>query len=245
MMVPPSQVVPGVVCALASLPVDDSVEEAGTEQPPAKRSWVSRHKAITAAAAVLVVVGSAGGAVAAASSHGDEAACQKAVTELMDRARTGSEVSASGKPAACDGLDEATLNRIATSVAGKAFDDALSELSNSLSPAAPTESEISDAPAYIATTSDFKIALKIKSKACFGDAGCNVTYEPELTIVGAQVDQDGCSYEITYEVRGGEDGPAIDTIELDSGQYQQTEGIAQTARQSSKLTAVITDVETR
>lgn len=151
----------------------------------------------------------------------------------MDKASAGDDLSGAAKPAACIGLDQATLNRIMVDVTGKAFDDALADLGKSLAPAVPTESETPEAPSYAATRSDFEIALKIKSKDCFGDAGCTVTYEPELTIVGAQVDQDGGSYEITYEVRGGEDGPSIDTIELDSGQYQQTEGIAQTARQSS------------
>lgn len=34
----------------------------------------------------------------------------------------------------------------------------------------------------------------------------------------------------------------IDTIEVDAGEYQQTEGLAQTATKSTRLTAVITDV---
>jgi hypothetical protein len=108
---------------------------------------------------------------------------------------------------------------------------------------AAANSSAASAPTYTPTVKDFKIALKVKSKDCFGSAGCNVTYQPELTIVGAQVDENG-SYEITYEVRGGEDGAAVDTLEVDAGQYQADEGIAQTARSSSKLTAVITDVET-
>jgi hypothetical protein len=44
-------------------------------------------------------------------------------------------------------------------------------------------------------------------------------------------------------LRSGEDGASIDTIGVDGGQYQANEGIAQTASQSSKLTAVITDVQ--
>lgn len=111
-------------------------------------------------------------------------------------------------------------------------------------PAAPEVSETTP-PAvedYTPTVKDFAIALKIKSKECFGSAGCNVTYEPKLTIVGPKVDEDG-TYEITFEVRGGDDGAAIDTIEVDGGQYSASEGLAQTARQSSKLTAVITEME--
>jgi hypothetical protein len=45
------------------------------------------------------------------------------------------------------------------------------------------ETSTPDAPAYTPTTKDFKIALKVKSKDCFGSAGCNVVYELELTIV--------------------------------------------------------------
>ena len=136
------------------------------------------------------------------------------------------------------------------SVIGTAFADAFGTDTTTAATASPdsvgvpAESLPPDPPAYEAVASDFSITLKVKSRDCFGDAGCNVTYVPVLTIVGSQVDQDAGSYSITYEVRGGTDGAEVDTIDVASGRYDQSEGFAQTARASSKLTAVITDVET-
>jgi hypothetical protein len=218
---------------------------------PPKRSWIVRHKVLTAVGAVLGLLAVAGGITLAASSgQGNEAACQKALTALMDKARAGDDLSSASQPTACKGIDEAALNRIANVVAGEAFTDVFKNFG--ATPTAtgvpddvgvPVESLPPTPPAYTATASDFTITLKVKARDCFGDAGCNVTYEPQLTIVGAQVDQDG-SYSITYEVRGGTDGAQVDTLEVDGGQYTSSEGFAQTARASSKLTAVITDVET-
>lgn len=99
-------------------------------------------------------------------------------------------------------------------------------------------------PTYTPTAADFKITLKVKSKDCFGSAGCNVVYEPQLTIVGGEVDQNG-TYEITYEVRGGQDGSSIDTLDVSGGQYSASENLVQTAGQAVKLTAVITEVSVR
>lgn len=213
-------------------------------EAPKKRSWFARHKIQTGVMAAGVLIAGAGVAVLATSPQGDEAACQKALTALVEQTRSGGGGDPS-KPAACEGLDDAALNRIATAVAGKAFADAFKDFGSTSARVATAEptTDAPSQPAYTPTVKDFTIALKVKSLECFGDAGCNVTYEPKLTIVGPQVDEQG-SYEITYEVRGGEDGATIDTIDVEAGQYTASEGIAQTARRSSKLTAVITDVET-
>jgi hypothetical protein len=217
---------------------------------PGKRSWLARHKAATIAAAAVVALGAAGTAVALTSNHPSEAACQDAIQKAAKTSGDPSEADKASIRSACAGLDDAALNRITRSVIGTAFADAFGTDTTTAATASPdsvgvpTESLPPDPPAYEAVASDFSITLKVKSRDCFGDAGCNVTYVPVLTIVGSQVDQDAGSYSITYEVRGGTDGAEVDTIDVDSGKYDQSEGFAQTARASSKLTAVITDVET-
>lgn len=110
--------------------------------------------------------------------------------------------------------------------------------------AASTTAEPATSSAYaVPTKSDFRITLKILSKDCFGDAGCNVTYRPQLAqIAGGELDPT-TTYDITYEVRGGDDGAQVDTLELTGGQYQSGEGVASTASAGVKLTAVITSVD--
>ncbi|SBT40647.1 hypothetical protein [Micromonospora auratinigra] len=94
-----------------------------------------------------------------------------------------------------------------------------------------------DAP----TKSDFKLKVKILSKACFGSAGCNVTYRINVTYTGAGLDPSR-TYEVTYQVKGAED-PIINTFEVtgDSASVQQEE-MASTRRSGDKLTAVVTEV---
>ena len=232
-------------------PVQGPAEPVPAQPPADRRSWVTRHKAVAIAAAIVVVLGGAGTAVALTSDRGgNEAACQAAIQKAVKASGDPSEADKASIRRACAGLDEAALNRITGSVIGTAFADAFGGDTPPAATAPPSEAGVApeslppDPPAYEAVASDFSIALKVKSRDCFGDAGCNVTFVPEVTVVGSQVDQTAGSYSITYEVRGGTDGAAVATIDLDAGRYDQTEGFAQTARASSKLTAVITDVET-
>ena len=92
------------------------------------------------------------------------------------------------------------------------------------------------------TKRDFRITLKILTKDCFGDAGCNLTYRPQLTNL-SWVDFDpSITYDVTYEVRGGQDGAQLDTLQVTGSQYQSSEGAASTATSAAKLTAVIISV---
>ncbi len=92
--------------------------------------------------------------------------------------------------------------------------------------------------------SDFEIKLKTKSKNCFGSAGCNLTLEPDLTLLvdSSEIDPDA-TYEITYEIHGGDSGPVIETAEL-SGQTSLnfTPSLIQTASSGTKVSVEITDV---
>ncbi|RZU75494.1 hypothetical protein EV384_4038 [Micromonospora kangleipakensis] len=108
--------------------------------------------------------------------------------------------------------------------------------------AAPTTAAAPTVAAYdTPTKKDFKLAVKILRKKCFGSAGCNLTYRIDVTYTGSGLDPSK-TYEVTYEVRGGED-PMVNTFEVtgDTASVQQEED-GGTKRSGDKLTAVVTDV---
>ncbi|MFE0472504.1 hypothetical protein ACFW2V_12910 [Streptomyces sp. NPDC058947] len=114
----------------------------------------------------------------------------------------------------------------------------------------PEETEEAESEYYneSPSASDFELSLKTTRKACFGSAGCNVTVEPELTYNAAFPPEPDVTVSLTYEVRGGNDGPTIETIELtadgDSLNYSSPSTLVRTASGSVKVTAKITDVST-
>ncbi|MEU0167726.1 hypothetical protein ABZ214_20015 [Streptomyces iakyrus] len=91
---------------------------------------------------------------------------------------------------------------------------------------------------------DFTIKLRTTERQCFGSAGCNMTVEPRLSYLGLTEDIDpDAVYEITYEIRGGESGPVIETAELsDRTSLNFTPTVLSTASASSKVSVEITDV---
>jgi hypothetical protein len=103
-------------------------------------------------------------------------------------------------------------------------------------------------PTYEEVDADsFTIELRTTERQCFGSAGCNMTVEPELTFLGdsENVDPDAV-YEITYEIRGDESGPVIETAELsDQTSLNYTPSLISTASASKKVSVKITDVVTR
>jgi hypothetical protein len=102
---------------------------------------------------------------------------------------------------------------------------------------------IAETPAEMPKPADFKIKVKIKKKECFGSAGCNLTYQIAPDYVG-DVDISSGSYEVTYRVLGGEDGPQINTFTLDSGtaSFDQEESIS-TPSSATSLRAEATAVD--
>ncbi|MEV4864269.1 hypothetical protein [Streptomyces ossamyceticus] len=94
------------------------------------------------------------------------------------------------------------------------------------------------------TPADFTMELRTTERQCFGSAGCNVTVEPVLSYVGEWngVDPDAV-YSITYEVRGDESGPVIETAELsDETTLNYTPTSISTVSSSKKVSVEITDV---
>jgi hypothetical protein len=95
------------------------------------------------------------------------------------------------------------------------------------------------APAYpTPTPRDFELTVKVLEKQNFGSAGSNITYRIEA---GWSKTFDPAK---TYEVRGGEDGPAINTLTVTGDEYQrESEEYISTATVGQKLTARVTDVD--
>src|SRR4029077_14516090 len=80
----------------------------------------------------------------------------------------------------------------------------------------PVEDTPTEDPIVQLTPADMAPTLKIKSKECFGEAVCVISYEIRITLLTYN---DTGSYEISTLVTGGQDGPVTDTIELTDGQY--------------------------
>ncbi len=118
----------------------------------------------------------------------------------------------------------------------------------SAKPAAPDHTYV--APTNVVPTlahptpkpSDFTLRLKTLSKQCFGNAGCNITYRVQASW-SASLDP-AQTYEVSYEVRGAEDGPILGTIDVTGDQYEtEDENMAGTTGKGKKLSVVVTGVE--
>ncbi|MGW2720658.1 hypothetical protein [Streptomyces sp. NPDC001492] len=110
---------------------------------------------------------------------------------------------------------------------------------------AATAADPDTAPTYAELDTDsFTMTLKTKARQCFGSAGCNLTVEPDLTLLvdSADIDPDAM-YEITYEIHGDESGPVVETAELsDQTSLNYTPSVITTVSASTKVSVEITDV---
>ena len=87
-----------------------------------------------------------------------------------------------------------------------------------------------------------KLTVNTRKKECFGSAGCNVTYQVDATWF--QDFDPSVTYDLTYEVRGGEDGPVVNTMTIDGDNFtHETDELIQTRSSKTKLTALVTSVE--
>lgn len=109
-------------------------------------------------------------------------------------------------------------------------------------PASSSSSTSDDSPAAaVPKTSDFKVGVKVRSKQCFGSAGCNITYRIAVSYSGSHLDQ---SYDVTYEVRGDESGPQTDTFTIDpDGTVTYNEGVASTKSRGVVLKTRVLSLE--
>ena len=90
--------------------------------------------------------------------------------------------------------------------------------------------------------SDFDLEVKVLKKENFGSAGSLITFRIEAGW-SKTYDPDK-TYEVTYEVRGPEDGPMLNTFEVTGDEYRvEPEETASTPSASTRLTGRVTDVE--
>jgi len=98
-------------------------------------------------------------------------------------------------------------------------------------------------PTYgVPVKADFKLTVKVLTKKCFGSAGCNLTYRILVSYGGAELDP-SVTYEVLYQVKGGEDGPVDNKLTVTGSQSSvDEEEFVSTKTSKTKLTAVVTDV---
>lgn len=96
---------------------------------------------------------------------------------------------------------------------------------------------------YEPIAKDFEVRTSVKEQKCFGSAGCNVTLKIEPVYVGSQIPDENTTWEITYEIRGIEDSPQIDTFTLEDGTFSfQGEQRVSTTTKNAKISTKITSV---
>jgi len=109
----------------------------------------------------------------------------------------------------------------------------------------PTSPPATEPPAPTFATPkarDFTLKVKVLSKDNFGSAGSLITFRI-VPNWGPTYDPDK-TYEVTYEVRGGEDGPAVNTFTVTGDEYEvEREESASTSSVGQKLTARVVSVE--
>ena len=98
---------------------------------------------------------------------------------------------------------------------------------------------------YEPAIDDFELSIKTLSKECFGSAGCIIEFRMELAYLAVGRLDPGVTYEITYEIHGGED-PYINTLTTTGDRYstEETERI-NTPSADSELTVEIVDLSDR
>jgi len=108
-------------------------------------------------------------------------------------------------------------------------------------PAAAATTKAAPRPTFTPSPSDFQLTVKVIEKECFGSAGCLVTFRLDIAYTGPRLPTD-VTYEVVYEVRGGEE-PLINnfTIQGDIATQDREQTISTTSSKA-KLTAVVTDV---
>lgn len=116
----------------------------------------------------------------------------------------------------------------------------------------PGQQDPNVAPAkqYAAPTpADFTPTLKVLEKHCFGSAGCNLTFDVDLTYNGSGVKPNSV-WDITYDVEGAQD-PMTNTLTVTfdatgvHGSYRSSEEMVEIAQHANNPTLKITSVTAR
>lgn len=89
---------------------------------------------------------------------------------------------------------------------------------------------------------DFTLALTELKRACFGSAGCNVTFTVQLTKVNAAMYDSTKTYKLMYSIGGAED-PYSNYMKITGDQYSHNdEEFVSVKSKSVKLAPTITNI---
>jgi hypothetical protein len=91
--------------------------------------------------------------------------------------------------------------------------------------------------------SDFKLTAKVTSKDCFGSAGCNVTFRPNVSYIGALPLDSDTTWMVVYEISGVEDAPLVANLTIEGDTATFDEQVVSTKSSKSKITLKVTSVE--
>jgi hypothetical protein len=97
-----------------------------------------------------------------------------------------------------------------------------------------TEGSYNPAPA------DFVLTVVTTEQSCFGSAGCNVTYQIDVTYKGPRPLDGSDTWVLIYEVRGGED-LKVGNITVKGDQFSREDDMISTGP-GPRLEAVVTTV---
>lgn len=90
---------------------------------------------------------------------------------------------------------------------------------------------------------DFKLSAKITEQTCYGEAGCAVTWLPEVTYFGPAIGADQ-TWVVRYAVSGLESGTMAGSIVMGAdGPAKQSVKRGRTAGKDSKITLKVTGVD--
>lgn len=97
-------------------------------------------------------------------------------------------------------------------------------------------------PGPTPSAADFTLTPKITDQECFGSAGCNVVFHVAMDYTGPVLSESD-TWLITYEARGGEDGPLIGTLRLRGERFDANNETVSTASSAKKISIKVTDVQ--
>jgi hypothetical protein len=93
---------------------------------------------------------------------------------------------------------------------------------------------------------DIDLSVKTTKKDCYGSAGCLVEWRIVVAADKSKLGSESDSWLVTYEVRGVEDGPQVNSFTIyGNGKYdaEEVKGSASTTSSKAKLSAKVTEVE--
>ncbi len=110
--------------------------------------------------------------------------------------------------------------------------------------ASPGTTPAAASPAATPAAGDFKLTPKVTEEKCYGEAGCAVTFHPEVTYTGPALDS-GTRWRVTYEVTGVADEPRAGRLDMTGGEADTRDEHVRTPRKGAKIGIKVTGVAKR